>query len=154
MDAYPAGYVEHNLPFILLFGLDVTDDVTIGSQEQALLLSGGFVIKSELPPVSGDRARSLVQELLKADGNGRTWTAKGLSSQSSPLAFRFRRTGRVGQASITLESLHLTPSAEIHHSTPEGEAATRLIRIFATEKPWFNIAARLGSTFTNLSVVS
>jgi trafficking protein particle complex subunit 11 len=96
MDAYPAAYVEHNLPFVLLFGLDKKDEVHGDAQEQALLQSGGFVVKSDLPPVSGERAHQLVKELLKADGAGRTWASKSGPNQGSPLGFRLQRTGRVG----------------------------------------------------------
>ncbi|KAF2094766.1 hypothetical protein NA57DRAFT_68333 [Rhizodiscina lignyota] len=94
MDAYPEEYVEHNLPFIVLFGLEQEDGFEDDAYERALLRTGGFIVKSELPPVSGDQAQSLIRELLKTDATGQAWNGRNGSGQSTNIGFKFHQTGR------------------------------------------------------------
>lgn len=95
MDAYPAGYVQHNLPFLLLFGIDDHDELQINAQERSLLQDGGFIVKSELPPVSGDRVKRLLGEFRRASGSSQAWRAKSAGPQNGLVGYRFRLAGRV-----------------------------------------------------------
>lgn len=95
MDVYPTGYVEHNWPLLLLFGLDGQGEATTDAQERSLLQDGGFTVKSDLPPVSGDRVDSLVEELRKADGATQPWRPKASGNQGGLIGYRIKSTGRV-----------------------------------------------------------
>lgn len=142
MDAYPTGYVEHNLPYVLLFGLESGDTVESTPQEKELLQAGGFVVKSELPPVSGEQVQSLVRELLKADANDQPWSARNGTGQNAVLAFRIRRTGRKyiippRKANPPQYSLGSTPPRSPSLSTPPGWNLHSPISPLSPESPLF-----------------
>lgn len=95
MDAYPPEYTFHNLPFIVLSGLDTTDELDPPASVQDVLPGRATTtINSELPPVTGKRAQQLRNGFLAADGSNAPWHGR---SQNGRESFRIRTVGRVGQ---------------------------------------------------------
>lgn len=98
MDAYPEDYIVHNLPLILLSGLeDDKEDAAVGDKSRTLLQEGGFRIKTDLPPVKTAAAQHLLQALLSYDSSDAPWSLKHAAQAESRLFCRVRSVGRVGQ---------------------------------------------------------
>lgn len=93
MEAYPEDYVAHNLPFIALSGLPAADPLPNASPD-----GSGLRISSDLPPLSGPAADSLLDDFLRADGASLGWSDHVLSERSGLIGFRLKSTGRVGMA--------------------------------------------------------
>jgi hypothetical protein len=99
MDAYPEDYVNHNLPLVLLSGLETDpEDGPSPSVEYPLLHERGRKIFSDFPLLSGAVAEDLRRVLLEEDGSNIPWRA-GLSSSGNSaaphIAYRIKSTGRV-----------------------------------------------------------
>lgn len=94
MDAYPFEYTRHNLPLVLLFGLEDQQQPHVEPQDLELLQRGGFVIKSDLPPVTGQRVQQLTEELHRCSGDDKPWHSRAVNDQNSYYGFRIRSTGR------------------------------------------------------------
>lgn len=108
MDAYPPEYAQHELPLIVLSGLESTKEPeTLPSVQDALPGRAATTISTEIPLVTGERAHQLLQELLRADGSNAPWNARGHHRGGNTLGFRIRTVGRVGQESLDCTvSLH------------------------------------------------
>jgi trafficking protein particle complex subunit 11 len=99
MDAYPPEYVDHNLPLIVLSGLEPTTDHGVLPPVQDVLPGRATItLSAEIPAVTGERAQQLLHELLSADGRDAPWNARGLNHRGNTIAYRMRTAGRVGQA--------------------------------------------------------
>lgn len=101
MDAYPQDYINHNLPLVLLSGLEADVQDESGSVVQVdypLLAEKGPKIFSDFPPLSGAVAEEMRRVLLEEDGSQMHWRT-GLASSgnaSSPhIAYRIKSSGRV-----------------------------------------------------------
>lgn len=101
MDAYPQDYINHNLPLVLLTGLEADAQDESGSVVQVdypLLTEKGPKIFSDFPPLSGAVAEELRRLLLEEDGSQMHWRA-GLAPSgnvSSPqIAYHIKSSGRV-----------------------------------------------------------
>lgn len=98
MDAYPEDYIVHNLPLIILSGLeDDKEDAEIGDKSRTLLQEGGFRIKTDLSPVKTAAAQHLLQALLSHDSSDTPWSIKYAAQADSRLSCRVKSVGRVGQ---------------------------------------------------------
>ena len=100
MEAYPKDYVEHNLPLIILSGLQGQSDLSKDAPEQSRnpLLDGGFRIRTEAAPVAGPTAERLLQAFLTADSSDTPWNSRAASKKTeNGGSFRIRNVGRVGQ---------------------------------------------------------
>ncbi|KAJ5112175.1 hypothetical protein N7532_000220 [Penicillium argentinense] len=100
MDAYPVDYVNHNLPLVLLSGLEAGPEEwteNTGSETYPLLAERGPHIFSDFPPLSGALAEELRRVLLKEDASHMPWRARQ-SSTGSPNAphvgYKIKSTGR------------------------------------------------------------
>lgn len=99
MEAYPLDYVSHNLPFIVLSGLTISQEVDPPPPAHDVLPGRAVTnISTDIPPVEGQRAGELLQEFLNADGTGAPWNGRGFSRRGLTHGFRIRAVGRVGQA--------------------------------------------------------
>jgi hypothetical protein len=99
MDAYPPDYCAHQLPFIVLSGLETKQDLEPLPPLQDVLPGRAVTtISSEIPSVTGPRASQLLQEFLSADGSDAPWNGRGQSRRGNLPGFRIRTVGRVGQA--------------------------------------------------------
>lgn len=100
MDAYPDDYVNHNLPLVLLSGLEAgSEDHHEPLAEYPLLSERAHHIFSDFPPLSGAVADELRRVLLAEDGSQMPWKA-GQSFNGNPSAprigYKIKSTGRVG----------------------------------------------------------
>lgn len=94
MDAYPEDSVDHNLPLILLSGLEaVAENVPDpNSLEYPSLLEKGAQIESDFPALSGAVAEELRQIFLEEDASHAPWHSR----TSSGAGLRLKSVGRVG----------------------------------------------------------
>ena len=107
MDDYPAEYVDHNLPLVLLSGLgpDTKDEDAPGAfppsplpqQQYPLLQENPIQIFSDFPPLTGPTAIAVRDALLGQDASDTPWNAGGDKETSTPGVFSVKRVGRVGQ---------------------------------------------------------
>lgn len=95
MDAYPPEYVKHNLPFIALSGLEVSEADEDRSIPSSTLFGNGPDIVSEMPLVAGERAEGLVQALRGAELSAGA-SSVGSEKGNPAFAFRMKVVGRVG----------------------------------------------------------
>jgi trafficking protein particle complex subunit 11 len=99
MNAFPSDYVAHNLPLVLLSGLESASNHDHESAESSryLLHEGGFRIKTDLPPVSGLHASELLRRFLESDASEASWNSEGSIVKERGGTFKIRSIGRVGQ---------------------------------------------------------
>lgn len=99
MDAYPEDYVNHNLPLILLSGLEAdTENDTETSSSYPLLLEKGTHIFSDFPPLSGAVAEELRSLLLEEDSSQMPWKSRVTVTGNTTIAnigYRIKSSGRV-----------------------------------------------------------
>lgn len=102
MDAYPENYVNHNLPLILLSGLEADTGNEAGSAlDYPLLAENGHKIFSDFPPLSGAVAEELRAVLLEEDGSQMPWRVRysSIGNPSSPhIGYRIKSIGRVSSS--------------------------------------------------------
>lgn len=99
MDAYPPGYISHNLPFIVLSGLEAAPELEPRRPFQELLPGlQQTTVNADIPPLVNSRAQQLLQEFLSYDSTNTPWEAHGLDRRETLTKFRMRAVGRVGQA--------------------------------------------------------
>lgn len=106
MNAFPSDYIVHNLPLLLLSGLESkpNKDQDAPDHSRVLLREGGFRIKIDAPPVSGSVAETLREALLKSDASAANWNGRALSANRYGGGYRIKSVGRVGQALLELHS--------------------------------------------------
>jgi trafficking protein particle complex subunit 11 len=99
MEAFGTDYTVHNLPLLLLSGLDVRDrsHSDASPPKQALLHEGGFRLRNDLPPLDSPLAESLRDVFQNHDGSEALWRLQSPSPSNLKL-FRIKYVGRVGQA--------------------------------------------------------
>lgn len=99
MDAYPEDYVNHNLPLVLLSGLEAGDQThPQASTEYPLLEEKGPKIFSDFPPLSGAVAENLRKVLLEEDASETAWKpVTGSNGPASPpyIGFKVKNASRV-----------------------------------------------------------
>ncbi|KAF7552488.1 hypothetical protein G7046_g7397 [Stylonectria norvegica] len=71
MDGYPAGSLDHNVPFIVAAGLNTT---TNELPLEAELRDQAILLRSELPPLTSKEAQVLEQHFDDIDGKGTSWS--------------------------------------------------------------------------------
>ncbi|PYI01747.1 hypothetical protein BO78DRAFT_401122 [Aspergillus sclerotiicarbonarius CBS 121057] len=91
MDAYPEDYVAHNLPFILLSGLEASsdDDLQHVRADYPLLREKGVKIYSDFPPLSGSVAEELRRVLLEEDASRVPWDSRD-DAYANPAKFEYK----------------------------------------------------------------
>jgi hypothetical protein len=99
MDAYPQHYVAHNLPFVLLSGLE-TDELPADSKTEdivyPLLEENGFTIESDFPPLDGPSAEELRSLFLGENASRNPWDPWDyLGADSSKIEYKIKSVGRV-----------------------------------------------------------
>jgi len=98
MDAYPAEFLTHETPLLVLSGLGEPE---IETPAYPLLEDGGFKTSSELPPVTTSAGAQLLEYFQRLDASSGVWAGRAERIAKSP-AFRIRAVGRVEQSSILL----------------------------------------------------
>ncbi|KAJ5909085.1 hypothetical protein N7495_001767 [Penicillium taxi] len=98
MDAYPEDYVNHNIPLVLLSGLEADHEDESGSNiKYPLLAARGHKIFSDFPPLRGAVAEELRNVLVEENGLKMTWRSSVSSNgglTSPQIRFRVKSTGR------------------------------------------------------------
>jgi len=85
MDGYPTAYVAHNLPLLVVSGLEPLE--SSGTVE-----NGGIKISSELPCVETEEAQALLKHFKNSDGSELAWNSRVHSGRNK---FRVKTVGRV-----------------------------------------------------------
>ncbi|CAG8118969.1 unnamed protein product [Penicillium olsonii] len=96
MDAYPEDYVDHNLPLVLLSGLEA-DDTAAVPPSYPLLAERGTHIFSDFPPLSGGVAAELRSLFLQEDGTHMPWKSRinvSGNTATANISYRIKSTGR------------------------------------------------------------
>lgn len=96
MDAYPEDYVAHNLPFVLLSGLETETKDEPESVDYPLLREKGPKIYSDFPPVGGMTAEELRRTLLDEDASQLPWNSRDEMDASLGVGYKVKSIGRVG----------------------------------------------------------
>lgn len=97
MDAYPQDYVTHNLPLVLLSGLESESKDEPESIDYPLLREKGVKIDSDFPPVSGSTAEELRRVLLDEDASQVAWNAReDTNARLFGVGYKVKSIGRVG----------------------------------------------------------
>lgn len=101
MDRFPEDYYLHNLPLILLSGLDAENHNDIDPSRKAhnLLQEGGFRIRIDAPLIHGDVAKHLQDAFRDQDASNLSWHSQSLAARNGRL-FKITSVGRVGQMSF------------------------------------------------------
>ncbi|KAK5116000.1 hypothetical protein LTR62_000456 [Meristemomyces frigidus] len=93
MEAYPAEYSAHELPLVILSGLGTRPDI-VPTGGQSRRQESGARISTSSKECSGDRARLLLEQLLKQDGSSEAWSSPPSSGPQTLLPYRIRTIGR------------------------------------------------------------
>ncbi|OAP54461.1 hypothetical protein AYL99_11562 [Fonsecaea erecta] len=96
MDRFPQDYVLHNLPLLLLSGLNTrspSEPDPLGKTHD-FLHEGGFRIKVDAPVVSGPLAEQLLQSFCEQDASGIPWHSQYYTARNGRV-FKIVKVGRV-----------------------------------------------------------
>ncbi|KAI7662561.1 hypothetical protein KC318_g8805 [Hortaea werneckii] len=92
MEAYPAPYVQHELPLVYLSGLgeqeDSLDAAPLPRQES------GSKVTTSSETCTDERAQQLLEELMKHDGSSRAWNSEALPGPTASLKYRMKPISR------------------------------------------------------------
>ncbi len=86
MDGYATAYVAHNIPFVVVSGLEPQ------AHETEHLEAGGTRISSELPSVETEDAQALLRYFRDSDASDLAWNAREHNGRAK---FRVKAVGRV-----------------------------------------------------------
>ncbi|KIW31577.1 uncharacterized protein PV07_03211 [Cladophialophora immunda] len=96
MDRFPQDYVLHNLPLLLLSGLETRSpsepDPSVKTHD--FLHEGGFRIKVDAPIVSGPLAEQLLQSFCEQDASDTPWHSQYFTARNGKV-FKIVKVGRV-----------------------------------------------------------
>lgn len=96
MNQFPVDYVAHNLPLILISGLESAKNGPSeeNSKQRGVLYEGGFRIRTDEPPVRTQVAEYLLQAFLDHDGFEPEATGRVARNTDTKL-FKIKNIGRV-----------------------------------------------------------
>jgi len=98
MDGYAPAYVAHNVPLLVVSGLDSAP------QDKPKAPEGAIRIASEIPPVESEDAQVLLRHFKDSDAGELAWNAREYSGRNK---FRVKTVGRVVSAdSVIILSSH------------------------------------------------
>lgn len=91
MDEYPAGSLDHSVPFLLALGTSAT--ATYDSGLNAALKEQAILVRSELPPLDTDQAHALLRYIQSRDAANLPCNARDAPTKHR---FRVKTAERVG----------------------------------------------------------
>lgn len=92
MEGYPAGSLDHNVPFLVASGLNVAvNELPLDAE----LRDQGILLRSEIPPLESREGEVLERHFGDIDSNGRSWHGV---EREEPYRFRVKTVGRVSYA--------------------------------------------------------
>lgn len=126
MEAYPEILVSHNLPFVLLSGLELSGDTHADASESSVAAGIGIKITARSPICTGQAAQHLRDEFVKTDGSHRPWNTGDDTEATKALTFKIRTVGRVGMLQLLLTQLRPSTysTTGLCTPTPKGGSAT------------------------------
>lgn len=89
MDAYPQGSLDHNVPFMIVSGLNSNSCELPLSDE---LRDQSILIRSELPALDSKEAQVLDEHFKEVDAKGHSWVGV---ERDEPFRCRIKSIGRV-----------------------------------------------------------
>ncbi|KAI1141592.1 Gryzun, putative trafficking through golgi-domain-containing protein [Hypoxylon sp. FL0543] len=89
MDAYPAGSLDHNVPFLLVSGLSSASAKS--TPTDPLLREQGALVRSELPPIESREAKTILRYIREKDATNLPWNSWDPSRRYK---FKIRTIGR------------------------------------------------------------
>lgn len=116
MDAYPEDYVAHNLPLILLSGIDPAPDHDVSKTgvRYPLLQEKGTPIESDFPLLSGRLVEDLRTAFLQQDASDAPWNSQSHTGRSSGIGLRIKIIGRVGQRAVRFGTIWISACIGLH----------------------------------------
>ena len=101
MDRFPQDYVFHNLPLLLLSGLNTrsTGEPDPSGKTHDFLHEGGFRIRVDVPLVEGPTAEQLLDRFRDQDASTVPWHSQSFASRNGRV-FKIGCVGRVGQRAL------------------------------------------------------
>lgn len=125
MDAYPEDYINHNLPLVLLSGLEAdSNEEKEPTTSYPLLAERGPKIFSDFPPLSGTVAEELRNVLLEEDGTQKPWrSAVNAPGTMIQIGYKIKSTGRVGFCAEIPPKMHLAYLSFLVISTTSTESS-------------------------------
>lgn len=104
MDGYPAGSLDHNLPFLVVAGLTEAPVNALPFDNE--LKDQGVLLQSQLPSLETKEAKALREYIASQDAADQPWNPQ---LATKPYKFRVAFTGRVAQPIIYTSGLVLSP---------------------------------------------
>ncbi|KIV98698.1 uncharacterized protein PV09_09526 [Verruconis gallopava] len=129
-EGYPADYVTHNVPFVVLSGLQ-TDEEGDGAEVPLSFRDGALRIRCELPPVTGVQAKQVLDTFRKFERRNDQWDPRPVLSGSNVMGFKFRSVGRTYEL---LPRKAKPPSHELGYDPP-GSPASRSPPLWVLHSP-------------------
>lgn len=116
MDAYPEDYVAHNLPLILLSGIEPAPDHVANKPEvrYPLLQEKGTPIESDFPLLSGRLVEDLRTAFLQQDASDAPWNSRSHTGRSIGIGLRIKIIGRVGQRAVRFGTIWTSACVRLH----------------------------------------
>lgn len=102
MEKYPQDLIEHNLPFVLLLGLESDAESETRAHSPPLTApssDSGFYIKARSPPITGRLADDLRTTLLSYDASDQPRSSLSSERSKPHIACKVKSVGRVGKRS-------------------------------------------------------
>lgn len=114
MDGYPAGCLDHNVPFLVASGLNAQQEADEWQVEQGLR-DGSVLLRSSLPLLDERLAAFLAKYFAQVNAHGLSWTGV---SRKEPFHFRVKTVARTfvlpPRRARLPESVEPLPSATLH----------------------------------------
>ncbi|KAI0120535.1 Gryzun, putative trafficking through golgi-domain-containing protein [Hypoxylon sp. NC0597] len=89
MDGYPAGSLDHNVPFLFVSGLSSAP--TKSALTDPILREQGALVRSELPPIESREAKIILHCIQERDATNLPWNSRDTSRRYK---FKIRTIGR------------------------------------------------------------
>ncbi|KAI1337021.1 Gryzun, putative trafficking through golgi-domain-containing protein [Xylariaceae sp. FL0016] len=89
MEAYPEGSLDQNVPFLVVSGLSTGATKPLLTDPD--LREQGILVRSELPPIEGNEAKTILQSIEEVDITGRSWSPRDSSTR---YRFKVKTIGR------------------------------------------------------------
>lgn len=90
MDGYPAGSLDHNVPFLVVSGLGTAPTKSLltdpALREQSIL------VRSEVAPIDSREAKTILRYIQETDATNLPWNSRDISKKYK---FKIRTIGRV-----------------------------------------------------------
>ncbi|KAL4877211.1 Gryzun, putative trafficking through golgi-domain-containing protein [Aspergillus karnatakaensis] len=130
MDAYPEPYVAHNLPFILLSGLEngISEVVSRTEERVESLNRNWVVIESDFPPLVGPVAEELRGVFISEDASRAPWEPQhDIDADNPQIGYKIKSVGRSfklppRKAEAPLSSPPTSPTIGQDNELPPGSS--------------------------------